>query len=241
LGFFGHFPRLDELSPHDFHEVARLGKLGRRVHWRSEARRLYPQGFAGIMVGHAVTSCGFLPAASGVGRSQSPPGPGPAHCRGSRPWTLFSSTATAPLSWCSSNAAAPGRLTPIGPPPTRAGAARSTIQTRTGGDLVPVVAGSACLGERRKKTGSGLLAFSCTASRHHRTVCTELMQCQSPCGRHGPPQEGLGRPDQRFRLRRSSSHRLHISLAAAQVLINSSVSALDRRAPNTMASTPAHR
>src|SRR5271155_1609148 len=55
-----------------------------------------------------------------------------------------------------------------------------------------------------------------------------VKQCQSACGRHGPPQEGLGRPDQRFRLRRSSSHRLHISLAAAQVLINSSVSALDR-------------
>ena len=67
------------------------------------------------------------------------------------------------------------------------------------------------------------------------------MQCQSPCGRHGSPQEGLGRPDQRFRLRRSSSHRLHISLAAAQVLINSSVSALDRRGSSTMGSTPAHR
>jgi hypothetical protein len=38
------------------------------------------------------------------------------------------------------------------------------------GELVPVVAGSACLGERRNKTGSGLLASSCTASPHDRTV-----------------------------------------------------------------------
>jgi hypothetical protein len=73
-------------------------------------------------------------------------------------------------------------------------AARSTVLDADWGDLVPVVAGSACLGERRKKTGSGLLAFSCTASRHHRTVCTELSSASPLAGVTGRPKRGWGGP-----------------------------------------------
>jgi hypothetical protein len=49
-------------------------------------------------------------------------------------------------------------------------------------------------GERRNKTGSGLLASSCTASRHHRTVCTELSSASPLAGVTGRPKRGWGGP-----------------------------------------------